>query len=100
MNDALTETAAIRQLRKAGFPEDFRVEDDRLRMGGTKESFPPEELRIREVLRVEGASDVDDGAAVYGVETIGGRKGVLLVPFGPQVTPGLGEVVRRLRRDP
>ena len=67
-----TVARAVDDLRRRGFTEGLRVIDGGLRTIGSGEAVRAEDLVIREVHRVEGVSDPDDMAIVYGIE---GRRG-------------------------
>lgn len=91
------EAAAIEALRRRGFTATFRAEDRGLRVAGTDRVWSPEEVAIREYYRFEGASDPDDMAVVYALESDDGTRGVLVDAFGAYADPAVGAVLDRMR---
>ncbi len=82
--DEITVVEAIQQLRAVGFGGDFSVVDGgRVRCHACRDEHDPAELTVVEVVRVEGMSDPDDEAAVFGLECRCGARGILVVPYGP-----------------
>jgi hypothetical protein len=71
---------ALEQLKKKGYTLDFNLEENCLVCGNTK--LQAEDFSIREVYRYEGNSDPADEAAVYGIESLDGVKGVLVTGYG------------------
>jgi hypothetical protein len=78
----LTLASAIDGLGEAGFVEHFGVSDGALRSFDSGTRFSPSELVIREYHRFEGVSDPDDMSIVYGIETQGGVRGILVDAYG------------------
>jgi hypothetical protein len=96
--DEITVTEAIQQLRALGYGADFSVAPGglvRCHVCGTEHD--PATLTVREVLRVEGMSDPDDEAAVFGL-VCGrcGTRGVLVVPYGPAASADEAAVLTHL----
>src|SRR6266446_10870188 len=90
----LTVAAAVDDLTRRGFTEDFHVVDGKLRATGTGETVTSEDLVIREYHRFEGISDPDDMAIVYGVETVSGTRGTVVDVFGVYSDPALSAALR------
>jgi hypothetical protein len=96
--DEITVTEAIQQLRALGYRADFSVAPGgliRCRQCGTEHD--PALMTVREVVRVEGMSDPDDEAAVFGL-VCGrcGTRGILVVPYGPAASADDATVLTHL----
>ena len=81
---------AVQGLKQRGYTIDFNLEPGRLICHETPLSLGPSDFEIAEVYRFEGNSDPADEAAVYAIESMDGRKGMLVTGFGISAE-GLGE---------
>jgi hypothetical protein len=83
-------------LAEEGFTGDVSVrEDGHLCCRRCGHCVAPEDMQLRALRRVEGASDPGDMAAVLGLECPGcGTRGATVVRFGPEAGPG-DEIVLR-----
>jgi len=72
----------IARLDAEGFTAHFGVVGNRLRAFERGETFEAHEVTIREHWRLEGASDPDDMAIVYAIESLNGVRGSLVDAFG------------------
>lgn len=78
---------AIERLRERGFTAHFGIVGDRLRAFDSGRTFGAHESTILEFQRFEGASDPDDMAVVYAIETADGTRGLLVDAFGVYASP-------------
>ena len=85
-----TVTEAVQGLKQRGYTIDFNLEPDRLVCDKTPLSLAPSDFEVAEVYRFEGNSDPADEAAVYGIVSTDGRKGLLVTGFGISAE-GIGE---------
>ena len=91
-----TVAEAVQGLKERGYTIDFNLEPDRLVCHKTPLSLAPADFEIAEVYRFEGNSDPADEAAVYGIESADGQKGLLVTGFGISAE-GVGpEMVEKL----
>jgi hypothetical protein len=91
-----TVVEAIQGLKQRGYTIDFNLEPDRLVCHTTRISLGPDDFEITEVYRFEGNSDPADEAAVYGIASADGQKGLLVTGFGISAE-GIGpEMVEKL----
>lgn len=67
---------AIQELREKGFNEDFNLEDNYLASNSGR--WSDEEFEIAHIYFYEGATNPDDEATVYGIESATGHKGILV----------------------
>ena len=93
-----TVVEAIASLRADGFPLDLSVtRDARIRCGACGTEHDPGEIEIVTTIRVEGMSDPDDEAVVFGLACTGcGVRGVLVAAYGPAASPEEAAVVTAL----
>lgn len=87
--EMMSEAGAIDDLVRRGFTVSLSVVGDRLRIIGTRETFRPQDVVVREYRRFEGISDPDDMAIVYAVETGSGLCGTLVDAYGVYSDPAL-----------
>jgi hypothetical protein len=85
---------AIEELREKGFTEDFNLEDNYLT--GHVGKFSDEEFDIVHVYFYEGATNPDDEATVYGIESASGHKGVLVTGNDTLTDNATGKIVKKL----
>ena len=69
-------------LVKKGYDTDFKVNDKGLRSLKTDKIYQPNEVKIINFFRFEGASDPADNSILYAIEA-GEEKGTLVDAFGP-----------------
>ncbi len=89
-----TVTEAVKGLRERGFTVDFNVAENCLICNENK--FDLNDFEIVEVYRFEGDSDPADEAAVYGIESNTGMKGILVTGYGPSAEGMGAEMARKL----
>ncbi|MCO6431899.1 MAG: phosphoribosylpyrophosphate synthetase [Deltaproteobacteria bacterium] len=86
----------IERLQSRGYSLTFTPAEGRIFCFETKEAFQPSDLAINEVYRFEGASDPEDMAVVYGIETSSGERGTIVDAFGTYGDPQLGELIKSI----
>jgi hypothetical protein len=92
-------TDVLERLAAAGYVADFFARDGVLRCADCEEGLDPANVRIDDVVRLEGDSDPDEELAVYALsEGPCGRRGTYVVVYGPRV-PDDDVVVERVLRD-
>jgi hypothetical protein len=86
----LTLTEVLEVFRAHGYREDFRIDDDgSVRCCGCGTPQPPGAVTLDGLVRVEGASDPADMAAVLAIRCpVCGQRGTAIVRFGPEAGPG------------
>jgi hypothetical protein len=85
----VAESGAIDELARCGFTTSLSVVEDRLRSVGTRETFQPQDVVVREYRRFEGVSDPEDLAIVYAIETKDGVRGTLVDAYGVYADPAI-----------
>lgn len=78
-----TMTSCVNKLVIDGYTENFKVTENGLLAQGKQKNYKPEEVRIVNFFRFEGASDPADNSILYAIETNDGVKGTLTDAYGP-----------------
>lgn len=65
-----------------GYTEDFKVTDNGLEALQAGKRYQAEEVAVLNFFRFEGASDPEDNAILYILQTKDGRKGTLIDAYG------------------
>lgn len=97
VNQYRSVTEALAELARRGFTANFEYLDDLFVAVDSGRSFAPDELTIVEHHRFEGASDPDDMAVAYAIESRDGTRGVVVDAFGLYANPRLGEFLRNVK---
>ena len=86
------------ELAGRGFTEHFILANGKLRGADSGKVFPAEEVTVSEYHRFEGASDPDDMAILYAIETLTGVRGTIVDAFGVYADPSVGGFMRAVVR--
>jgi len=97
VNQYRSVTEALTGLARRGFTANLEYLDGAFSAVDLGRAFGAEELTIVEHHRFEGASDPDDMAVVYAIESRDGVRGVLVDAFGVYANPRLGEFLRKVK---
>ena len=89
-----TVSAAVNGLKARGYVTDFNLEENCLVCEDARHEL--DDFEIVEVYRFEGDSDPADEAAVYGIESRKGKKGVLVTGYGTSAEGVSAEMARKL----
>ena len=89
-------TTRTQELQAQGFTVDFMVAGESLKVYGSEQSYQPEELKIVNFFRFEGASDPGDMSILYAIETSDGTKGLLSDAFGTYSDGDVDEFVKKI----
>jgi hypothetical protein len=96
--DDSTLAGATSELASRGFTEHFTLANGRLLGLQSGKEFRPDEVRISEYRRFEGASDPGDMAILYALETRSGLRGTLTDAFGVYADPRVGAFMKTVAR--
>lgn len=88
---SLTDTAFNK-----GYTDNFRVEEDGLYAPATDIHYLPNEVKIDNFYRFEGASDPDDNSILYCIETHDGVKGTLIDSYGANNNDLISEFIKEV----
>ena len=75
-------TSCSNKMREMGYTEDFQVNKKGLSTFNASKTYKPEDIRIVNFYRFEGASDPGDNIIMYVIETNDGVKGTLVDGYG------------------
>ena len=78
-----TLVSSLNGLVQKGYREDYKVTDKGLKALKTDKVYQPEQVKVVDFHRFEGASDPADESILYAIETEDGGKGTLVDAFGP-----------------
>ena len=97
-NHYSTLSEATTDLKERGFEHDFIVNDNIRLTSQYIEGvdYGKEEVKVIEYHRFEGESDPGDMTIVYGIETQGGERGVLLDAYGANSDERIDDFVKTL----
>ena len=90
-----TVSEAVNELKKRGFDLDFNLEENCIICHSDK--FDAKDFEIVEVYRFEGNTDPSDEAIVYAIESVNGKKGVLVNGYGISADAISSEIAKKLK---
>ncbi|PMD97646.1 MULTISPECIES: phosphoribosylpyrophosphate synthetase [Siphonobacter] len=96
MDEYTTETEAINALAAKGYTESFSIENGALNYASLGMVLHPEDFEVVEAYRFEGITDPGDMSAVYAIESKDGKKGVLVMAYGPYSEPLSADLIQKL----
>ncbi|MDH7460444.1 hypothetical protein QEG73_04115 [Chitinophagaceae bacterium 26-R-25] len=79
-----------------GYTQDFKVNDKGLLSLQTEQVYKPSDVRVVDFYRFEGASDPDDNAILYVIETGNGSKGTLVDAYGVYADMQIGRFLKQV----
>lgn len=95
--EATTLIDVLHQFEASGFGAQFDERDGCVRCLTCRQSTPPDQVAVRTLRRLEGASDPADALLVAAVVCPRcGAAGALTLNYGPEATPGEAEVLLAL----
>ena len=90
-----TLSECINKLVVDGYDVDFKIDEKGKLYSPRKEkSYPPEKVHIVNFFRFEGASDPDENAILYAIETDNGEKGTLTDAYGTYADPNVSKFIK------
>lgn len=92
-----TLSEATSQLYKRGYTNDFKKSGDQLTCIGTGKNYSPQDLKIVEYHRFEGATNPSDMSIVFAVECYDGTKGSIVSSYGAYAKDGLLEFMNQVK---
>jgi hypothetical protein len=94
--DMKTLSSCLNKLVREGYEEDFKVTKNELCGVHGKKSYQPEEVRIVDFFRFEGASDPADNSILYAIETDDGTKGTLTDAYGAYADVNVDKFIKQV----
>lgn len=98
--DMTTLTELMNKATQMGYVASFepvQTDDDSLLISNGTNSYPPTAIHIPNFYRFEGASNPDDMAILYLIETSDGSKGTLVDAYGTYSDSGVGAFIRAVQ---
>ncbi len=100
LDDMTTLTSVTNTAFKRGYTENFQIKKDGMFAPSTGITYLPNEVKIDNFYRFEGASNPDDNAILYLVETHDGIKGMLVDSYGNGADKELADFVKEIPEVP
>lgn len=99
MNTYKTETLSekLNELSKKGYTDDFKAGETSIKGVYSEKEYSPEELKITDSFRFEGATNPSDEATLLVIEASDGTKGTLTITNNYQSNQN-AEMVRKIER--
>lgn len=98
MDEMKTLASCLNKIVKDGYTQNFNVTEDgvHIRSLETEKSYKPDEVRIINFFRFEGASDPSDSAILYVIETSDGAKGSLTDAYGMYADSSIDKFIKEV----
>lgn len=87
---------AIADLQNKGFTEDFNLIAEGIESRSLKKEWKAGELEVVKFYRFEGMSDPGDNTILYLIETLEGRKGLLVDVYGAERGDISSKMIKKL----
>lgn len=85
------------RLNEQGFTDQCRADDDGIHFCKGREVFAPEDLDVKEVVRIEGTSAPDEQVMIFALTSPDGKlAGTYCVGHGPDMDPTDADMMQRL----
>lgn len=89
-------SVAIQDLQDQGYNEDFNLVAEGIESKSLKREWKAGELNVIKFYRFEGMTDPGDNTILYLIETIDGRKGLLVDVYGAEQGEISPEMIKKL----
>ncbi|GHN03028.1 hypothetical protein WSM22_45170 [Cytophagales bacterium WSM2-2] len=99
MKNFETLSEAISDLKKRGYVSDFNLHPEWIECPPMNVKLGPTDFHVDEVHRFEGATDPDDSAVLYAINSGKGVKGILVDAYGAYSGSLSPEMIDRLKID-
>lgn len=80
-----------------GYTDNFKIEGQYMKSIQTGFLYKPEDVRVLNFFRFEGASNPDDNAILYVIETKDGNKGTLVDGYGVSSDTDVGNFMTHVQ---
>ena len=90
-----TQSQQTRRLQLDGYTANLAI-DDQGHVVGDSHDWTPDQVTVDELLRFEGMSNPDDLAMLLAVTGPNKVKGLLVLPYGPDVSGDQADTIRSL----
>jgi hypothetical protein len=96
INKYETVTQALKVLSERGFLHSFKVEQQKITCLETRINYLPNQIKIIEYHRFEGASNPDDTEVVYAIECHDGTLGTIVDAYGYNADTLLADFLKQV----
>lgn len=96
LDDMKTLSSCSRSLDKLGFTTQFKVNGCNLKSLDTEKEYEPSQIKVVNFYRFEGASNPDDNAILYAIETNDGERGTLTDAYGAYGDPNIAAFIQQV----
>jgi hypothetical protein len=96
MNKYETLTQALKALSERGFVHSFKLNQQQISCVETKINYLPQQIKIIEYHRFEGASNPDDTEVVYAIECKDGTLGTIVDAYGLYADASLADFLKNV----
>jgi len=87
---------ALENAENRGFVNHFNFDGKQLRCVGNGKVYSPNQIVVRQFHRFEGASDPDESAIIYLVETNDGLRGTVINAYGTYADPAVDRLMQNV----
>ena len=94
--DMKTLASSVNKLVLDGYTCNFQVTEKGLFSLEKEKYYNPDDVRITNFFRFEGASDPADSSILYAIEVNDGTKGTLTDAYGPYADPLIEKFIRKV----
>jgi hypothetical protein len=94
--DMKTLVSCHNKLFRDGYTENFQVSGNALHSMEKGKDYKPEDVRIVNFFRFEGASDPADNSILYAIEANDGVKGTITDAYGPYADPVTDNFIKQV----
>jgi hypothetical protein len=93
--DMRTMSECVNKLARDGYTEGFSINEKGKMVSSSKnKTYTAEKVHIVNFFRFEGASDPDENAILYAIETDDGLKGTLTDAYGAYADPNVSKFIQ------
>jgi hypothetical protein len=96
MDEMKTLASCLNKVIKDGYVQNFKITEQRLQSLETEKLYKPDQVRIVNFFRFEGASDPSESAILYVIETNDGEKGTLTDAYGMYADPDIDKFIKEV----
>ena len=94
-----TLSEAMQDLKTRGYTNDFNLHPEWIECPPMRLKFRASEFHVDEIYRFEGATNPDDSAVLFAIQSSAGVKGILVDAYGAYADSLSPEMIRALTID-
>jgi hypothetical protein len=89
-------SSCLNKMIQDGYSADFKATEEGLYNLATQKNYYPRDVKVVNFFRFEGASDPEDNAILYVLETSDGEKGTLVDAYGTYSDPYVDRFIKNV----